>query len=311
MTEVIATKDLVKRYGRVLALRSLNLKINSGDCLGLLGPNGAGKSTLVKILCGLARPTRGRAYVNGAEPYRDRKAALWKVGCIVEEPTYYSNFDPVTLLRYHGKIRGMDGRALEKRIREVLELLGLSGRARDKVHKFSRGMRQRLSIAQALLHNPDILIMDEPGLGLDPQGTHDVRQLIADLSNDGKTIFLASHRLYEVQEMCEEVVIIDHGQLLARDKVKNLEKILGTPALEVELLAKPEPAQVRMIGELKPVKSVTADGRNLRIKLEETQAARADVLEFLVKKLGLRVISYRTPETSLEDIYLRLVGGRS
>ena len=308
MAEVIVAGGLTRRFGKLVALQDLNLKVRSGDCVGLLGPNGAGKSTFIKILCGIMRPTKGRVYVNGLDPFTDRKKALADVGCIVEEPTFYPYFNSVTLLRYFGRTRGMEGRGLEKRIDEVLEITDLKKWSKTKVGKFSRGMRQRLSFAQAILHDPSTLILDEPGLGLDPRAIYEMRQFIKSLASDGKTIFLASHMLYEVQEICRKVALINEGKLLVHEDVSVLEKMFISHILEVEVLQAPNATQLRKIKELEGIESLTTDGTSLKLKFNGDRSARAELLRTLVDEVKLKVASFSAPSATLEEIYLQIVG---
>jgi ABC-2 type transport system ATP-binding protein len=191
--------------------------------VGLLGPNGAGKSTTLKILCGLLRASSGTAYIDGVDVARNPEQALSRIGAIVETPEFYSFLTPEETLLYLGRLRGMSGDKLKQRIKEVIKLVRLEEWEKVKIEKFSRGMKQRLGLAQTLLHDPPVLILDEPGLGLDPRGVVEFRGIIEKAGKE-KTIFFASHQLVEVSQVCNQVAIIDHGRLLAYDSIKALEK---------------------------------------------------------------------------------------
>jgi ABC-2 type transport system ATP-binding protein len=223
MAESIVIENLTKYYGKFLALDGLSLKVGENANLGLLGPNGAGKSTTLKILCGLIRASSGRAYIQGTDVSEKPEQALSNIGAIIETPEFYSYLTPEEILGYLGKIRGMKGGHLKQRIREVIGMVRLEQWTREKVEKFSRGMKQRLGLAQALLHDPPVLILDEPGLGLDPRGVVEFRAIIEEVGKN-KTVFFASHQLTEVSQVCGEVAIIDHGKLLAYDSIPELEK---------------------------------------------------------------------------------------
>jgi ABC-2 type transport system ATP-binding protein len=223
MTESIVIEGLTKYYGKFLALNGLSLKVEENSNIGLLGPNGAGKSTTLKILCGLIRASSGSAYIQGINIAEKPEQALAKIGAIIETPEFYSYLTPEEILGYLGKIRGMKGSHLKQRIKEVIELVRLEQWTRQRIEKFSRGMKQRLGLAQALLHDPPVLILDEPGLGLDPRGVVEFRAIIEDVGKN-KTVFFASHQLTEVSQVCNEVAIIDHGKLLAYDNIAELEK---------------------------------------------------------------------------------------
>jgi ABC-2 type transport system ATP-binding protein len=223
MSEPIVIENLTKYYNKFLALDNLSLRIPGNENVGLLGPNGAGKSTTLKILCGLLRASSGAAYIDGANIAEKPEKALAKIGAIIETPEFYSFLTPEETLGYLGRLRGMGGDKLKARIKEVIKLVRLEEWARVKIEKFSRGMKQRLALAQSLLHDPPVLILDEPALGLDPRGVVEFRGIIEKAGKE-KTIFFASHQLTEVTEICDHVAIIDHGKLLAYDSIAALKK---------------------------------------------------------------------------------------
>ncbi len=223
MGEAIVIENLSKYYGKFLALDNLCLRIEENENVGLLGPNGAGKSTTLKILCGLIRPSSGAVYIDGINVAEKPEQALSRIGAIVETPEFYPFFTPQETLSYLGRLRGMRGDGLKRRIEEVIHLVRLEEWVTVKIEKFSRGMKQRLAVAQALLHDPPILILDEPGLGLDPRGVVEFREIIAGVGKE-KTVLFASHQLVEVAQICNKVAIIDHGKLLAYDSISELEK---------------------------------------------------------------------------------------
>jgi len=223
MTESIVIEGLTKYYGKFLALDGLSLNVEENSNIGLLGPNGAGKSTTLKILCGLIRASSGSASILGINVAEKPEQALSRIGAIIETPEFYSYLTPEEILGYLGKIRGMKGSYLKQRIKEVIEQVRLEQWTRQRIEKFSRGMKQRLGLAQALLHDPPVLILDEPGLGLDPRGVVEFRAIIEDVGKN-KTVFFASHQLTEVSQVCSEVAIVDHGKLLAYDNITELEK---------------------------------------------------------------------------------------
>lgn len=223
MKEPIIIENLSKYYDGFLAVDNLSLKIVENENVGLLGPNGAGKSTTLKILCGLLKASSGTAYIGDINVAQKPEQALSRIGAIVETPEFYSFLTPVETLSYLGRLRGMQGESLRNRINEVIELVRLEEWAKVKIEKFSRGMKQRLALAQSLLHDPPVLILDEPALGLDPRGVVEFRQIIEEAGTK-KTVFFASHQLTEVTQICNQVAIIDRGKLLAYDSVDGLEK---------------------------------------------------------------------------------------
>ncbi len=223
MRESIVIEGLSKYYDGFLALDNLSLKVRKNEDVALLGPNGAGKTTALKLLCGLLRPSSGTAYINGVNVMEERERAISKVGAILETPEFYPFLTPKETLSYLGRLRGMNGRGLKSRIEEVIKLVRLEGWANVRIGKFSRGMKQRLALAQALLHDPPILILDEPALGLDPRGMIEVREILKAARKE-KTVFFASHLLTEVVQVCDKVAIIDHGRLRVYDDIARLKK---------------------------------------------------------------------------------------
>lgn len=223
MGDSIIIENLTKYYGDFQALDNLTLRVEEKANVGLLGPNGAGKSTTLKILCALIRPTSGRVYLDGIDVLAQPEKALACIGAIIETPEFYSYMTPEDNLGYFGRLRGMNGATLTRRIKEVIELVKLEKWSKVKIEKFSRGMKQRLALAQSLLHDPPILILDEPGLGLDPRGVVEFREIIAGAGKE-KTVFFASHQLSEVALICDKVAIIGEGKLLAYDSIAELEK---------------------------------------------------------------------------------------
>lgn len=305
--EAIATEGLTKNYGKILALNDLNLKIDAGHCVGFLGPNGAGKSTTIKILCNLIWPTRGQAFINGHNAHTESIEALKDVGALVETPEFYLYLTPVEILSYFGKLRGIGDRDLKQRIQQVLEIVRLSEWAKTKIGKFSRGMKQRLGIAQAILHDPPILILDEPALGLDPRGTYEMREIIQDMVKEGKTVFLASHMLHEVRETCDRVALLDKGKLLAYDSIDNLETIFKARKIQVDLLQPLDPSQIEKIMTMKNVRKVTGEEKSLTISFDGGEPDQAQLLASLVKTLGIPVVSFRPSLEALEEVYLQLI----
>jgi ABC-2 type transport system ATP-binding protein len=222
MSDSIVIENLTRYYGKFLALDNLSLKVPQKENIGLLGPNGAGKSTTLKILCGLIQPSSGKAFIEGIDVVAHPEKALQNIGSIIETPEFYSYLTPEDTLEYFGQLRGMKGEALKKRIKEVIELVHLEKWAREKIGKFSRGMKQRLGLAQTLLHDPCVLILDEPSLGLDPKGVVEFREIIKNAGKE-KTVFFASHQLVEVAQICSKVAIISGGKLTAYENIVDLE----------------------------------------------------------------------------------------
>jgi ABC-2 type transport system ATP-binding protein len=214
---VIEVHGLTKRFGPVLAVDRLSFSVHRGTIVGFLGPNGAGKTTTLRMLLGLVRPDEGTATINGRR-YQDLPEPLHQVGAVLEA----SSFHPGRTARNHLRVQAMAGEADPSRIEDVLELVGLSRAAGRRVGKFSLGMRQRLGLATALLTDPDVLILDEPANGLDPEGVRWLRDLLRGLADEGTTVLVSSHVLAEVAQTVDSVVILDHGRLVAQSTLAEL-----------------------------------------------------------------------------------------
>jgi ABC-2 type transport system ATP-binding protein len=228
---VLRTHDLSKRYGQRLVVDTLNLEIRRGDILGFLGPNGAGKTTTIRMLLGLITPTMGSIEILGRNLATQRAHLLPRVGALIETPALYLYMSGRDNLRAVGAILGG---VSSKRIDEVLDMVGLRYRQRDRVRTYSLGMKQRLGVAMALLQDPEILILDEPANGLDPAGIVEMRDLMHRLSADGKTVLISSHLLSEVQQICTRVAIINLGKLVTETSVETLTRGQGEFSVQLE-----------------------------------------------------------------------------
>ncbi len=227
---VIEVRGLTKRFGQVLAVDELSFGVEGGTVTGFLGSNGAGKTTTLRMLLGLVRPDAGTATING-RPYRDLDEPLHQVGAVLEASSFY----PGRTARNHLRIQAMAGRAAPSRIDDVLEVAGLAGAADRRIGGFSLGMRQRLALASALLTDPEVLILDEPANGLDPEGVHWLRDLVRGLAAEGTAVLVSSHILAEVAQTVDSVVILDRGHLVAQSSLADL-TAGGTAGLEEAFL---------------------------------------------------------------------------
>jgi ABC-2 type transport system ATP-binding protein len=308
VADAIRIENLVKVYShRVTALKGISLAIEKGDVVGYLGPNGAGKTTTIKILTNLIRPTSGRAYVNGIDVSRRPKDALRYVGAMIEVPGVYDYLTPHEMLVYFGRVYRMDRKLLDKRIDEALELVDLSENARDRIGSFSTGMNRRLVIAKALLHRPEVLILDEPVLGLDPKGMKEIRELIRRFHHEGMTVFLSSHLLGEVAETCNSVILLDKGKIVASDSIANIRDGSRRKTIDVRLLNPPSPEDLERMRQIEMVEGVEAADGAVQIRFDGKPATSANILPRLVA-LGLPIVSYNVEETGLEDFYVSILG---
>src|SRR6267378_3663286 len=304
VADPIAVKGLGKDYGKFTALGALDLTIPAGICFGYLGPNGAGKSTTIKILTNLLRPSRGHATLFGIDVQRQPRQALRKVGTVIETPEFYGYLSPLEVLAYAGRLRGMSRTDLAARSETVLKTVKLAGWADKRVETFSKGMKQRLAIAQALLHAPDLLILDEPTSGLDPRGMAEVRDIIKSLKSQGRTIFMSSHLLGEVQEVCDDVALLNHGELLIHGSVRDLSRGADTSTFQTTFLRSPTPQELEALASVPGIVEVKAEGDStVDLRISGGEEGQARVLEAMIAR-GLKVITYRPLGSSLEQLYL-------
>jgi ABC-2 type transport system ATP-binding protein len=308
MTEAILTQNLTKVFNGFTAVNELNLRIEHGVCVGFLGPNGAGKTTTIKILTNMLRATKGNAYIEGMDVESNPKEALGKVGSVVETPEFYPYLTPIETLTYLGRIRGMSPEILSSRIDNVLGDVKLNEWKDQRIGKFSKGMKQRLAIAQALLHEPPILILDEPTAGLDPRGMVEVREIIKILKIEGKTIFMSSHLLFEVQEVCDKVAMINRGQLITYDNIDKLSSLAETVKIEVQTLSHVTPEQVKAVQNFGTVKNVVVYNPQLFVvEFKGGEPEKANLLTNLQYVKGIRVTSFRSVGTALENFYMSMI----
>ncbi|MFH1212684.1 MAG: ABC transporter ATP-binding protein [Candidatus Neomarinimicrobiota bacterium] len=296
---VLRTVNLSKRFGNRWAVADLNLAVESGQIFGFLGPNGAGKSTTIRMLLALIKPSRGTYEFFGQDARQLGIGVYRKIGALVEKPDFYLYLSAERNLKMLGEL---SGGVSSQRIDEVLEIVKLQDRASDKVKNYSHGMRQRLGIAQAILCDPELIILDEPTTGLDPVGIKEIRDLIVSLAHDfGKTIFLSSHLLHEVEQVCSHMAIIDNGKLVVQGAVHDLLKATDYFVTEI---AVDDPERARTVLADEPrIRQITLTENTL--KVQAAVEARPDLVERLVQN-GLKV-SAVIPRTSLEDYYLSLV----
>lgn len=304
-----------RKVKQVVALDGIDLCVAPGELFGLVGPNGAGKTTAVKILTTLLTPTAGQARVLGFDVGREVEQIRPRIGFVFGgERGLYWRLSGTDNLVYFANLYHIAPAAQKKRIATLLDLVGLSGRGDEKVQGYSRGMKQRLHIARALLHDPEVLFLDEPTLGLDPVGARELRQLIRDLQAQNKTIFLTTHYMFEADELCQRVGIIDRGKLAALDTPRSLKRyVQDLSVVEMQVLGLP-PEALDRLRSLEEVNLVSVEDRDqkqvLRVHSSKGAAAVAPVVNAL-QALGLRADNITVREPTLEDAYVRLIGGKA
>ena len=296
MSAVITTRGLVKQFGRLHAVDGIDLDVRTGDVYGFLGANGSGKTTTVRMLLGLVLPTRGEIELLGARMPRGGRRVLPRVGALIEGPAHYGHLsgrENLALLDAAGP--GGSRRTRRARIGEVLDQVGLAGVGRRPVKAYSLGMRQRLGLAGALLRRPELLVLDEPTNGLDPQGITEVRSLLLDLHRGGTTVFLSSHLLAEVEQLCSRVGVLDRGRLVLQDRLASLTAPTGSTVVHTS-----DPDRVR----------ATLDGRVTSIDGDRVIVRGDDPAEVNARLVaaGVRVHGLSLERPSLEEVVLAAAG---
>jgi len=309
MGAAIETLGLTKRYGSLTAVDKLDLRVEENTIHGFLGPNGAGKTTTIKILAGLLKPDGGKVTVLGQELGWDKPDIRLRIGYMPELPKLPKHLKGTELLDIYGRMCGMTKEERRKQIPELLDMVGLRERGNDLIGTYSKGMQQRIGMAQALLNEPKLVILDEPSLGLDPVGMVDVREMMKGISKEGVTVFLSSHLLHEVQEVCTHVTIINKGVALASGTLKEISAKVSGPVIieaEVDNISK---TVVEKVKELPFVIGVSEDGKKLMVELKTRDDVRSQVSQAITAGGGI-VISMNLKGESLEDAFMDLIDKR-
>jgi len=297
---VIETRDLRKQYGSVEALKGVSLQVEPGQIYGLLGHNGAGKSTMIKILLGIVKKTDGDAYLLGAEAGTTNIRK--RVGYLPEDHQFPGYHTAVSLLHFYGELYGMNRPDRVKRMDEALDIVGLKKRAKSKIKTFSKGMKQRLGIAQSFFHDPEVIFLDEPTDGVDPAGRREIRELLQTLKGEGRTIFVNTHLLAEVELMADRVAFIHQGELVRQGTVAEMTRRANRFEIGLEKGIQFPTAEVRAAG----FKVEVVDDK-VEVELADGQSIDP-VLEMLwAKKLKLRHLLEQ--KQTLEDVFMKLVEG--
>lgn len=302
----IETENLTKNYNSLTAVNKLTLKVKRNTIHGFLGPNGAGKTTTIKILVGLLKQSSGSAKVLGREVDIDDADSRLRIGYMPELPKFPKHLKGFELLDIYGRMYGVTTQERAEQIPKLIDLVGLKGREQDLVGKYSKGMQQRIGIAQALLGNPELVILDEPSIGLDPVGMVEVRELVKTISKEGMTVFLSSHLLFEVEQICDYVTIINRGHALVSDTLDNVSSIISGPTtLKIEV-AKIDDKIVQAVKTLPVTGDVKVLGNLLNINLKTNEDVRAEVSQKITSVGGI-IIGMQSTGHSLEEVFIQLI----
>jgi ABC-2 type transport system ATP-binding protein len=308
---MIKVEGLTKRYDRTVAVSDISFEVEKGQIVGFLGPNGAGKTTTMRILTGFMPPTSGSAHVAGYDVQRNPLEVKRRIGYLPETPPLYPEMEVLEYLTFVAQLKGLRGADVATRVKEAAEKCSVADVGAKLISKLSKGYRQRVGLAQAILHNPDVLILDEPTAGLDPKQIHETRDLIRSLAG-AHTIILSTHILPEVEQTCDHVVIISKGHVVAKDSVQNLtSRLRGQEAIAVEVAGASEAAILERLEKVAGVARVVAKetrvagGQLFEVESQPGENVRAALARAVVES-GWQLTELRAVALSLEDVFLEL-----
>jgi len=306
---IIEAQGLVKRYGDVEAVRGLSFAIRRGEIFGFLGPNGAGKTTTISMLSCLLEPTGGTATIAGYDVVKADQQVKRRIGLVPQELALYPTLSARDNLDFYGRIYGLRGRALRQRVDEVLEMVGLAGRASGAVETFSGGMKRRLNIAAGLLHRPEVLFLDEPTVGVDPQSRNAIFEHVERLNAAGMTILYTTHYMEEAERLCHRVAIIDQGRIIALDTPRKLITDLGGGIIHLGVANGMAEELLEQIQALPEVGAVTRLDGKVKVKTTQAQEALVSLLA-LFNSTDTDITALEVLEPNLETVFLHLTGKR-
>lgn len=306
----IELNNLTKKFGDFTAVDDLSLEVKEGEIFGFLGPNGAGKSTTIRMLCTLAQPTSGSATVAGYDLIKDSDKVRQKIGLVAEKMIMYDRLTAAENLRFFGKLYSIPKQKLEEQINDLLELVDMQEWRDTQISKFSTGMKQRINVIRALLPEPEILFMDEPTLGLDPQTTFSIRDITREINQEGMTVILTTHAMTEAEALSDRVAIIDHGKVAALDTPQNLKNIIVDGETTV-FGTKISNLTSNLVGKIKSLDVVTGvaqqDDYNLKISGRGEDALN-EIIDAIRSEGGNITSITNSNESTLEDVFLAVTG---
>lgn len=303
----IVVTDLRKHFGAIRAVDGISFEIRSGQIFSLLGPNGAGKTTTISILSGLLQPDGGDALVAGHSIRHESQAARSAIGVVPQEIALYGDLSARENLTFWGQMHGLRGAALRQRVDEVLELIGLTERQKERVDRYSGGMKRRVNIGVALLHRPQILYLDEPTVGIDPQSRRSILDGIKAMNQQGVTILYTTHYMEEAQELSDTIAIMDHGKIIAQGSHEELVRIVGESASIAVTLSASAPALLQRWQELVGEGHVRAENGQVTLLAQNASLLLPQLFE-MASQAGVRITSLAVQEPNLEMVFLHLTG---
>lgn len=305
--ELIKVDGLVKKYNEKTAVAGITLSIEKGELFGLLGPNGAGKSTTISMLAGLVKPTSGSIHINGADISKHPIEGKKRIGLVPQEIALYPTLSAVDNLRFWGRMYGVTGKRLKERVTEVLRIVNLEDRKNQIIKSYSGGMQRRINIAAALIHEPEILIMDEPTVGIDPQSRNYILETVKELNAAGMTVIYTSHYMEEVEFLCTKIAIVDDGKIIAMDDKENLKKtMLDGEVIDIRL-SEISPELVESLYGLKAVRHIQQNDYDLSLSVSDADQVLTDILT-VISGHQARIVQMKVEEPNLESVFLKLTG---
>ena len=303
---MLKVSNLTKTFGRVVAVDHIDFKVSIGEIFGFLGPNGAGKTTTINMICGLLKPDSGDIELDGQLLTADRPSLRQKLGVVPQEIALYEELNAIENLNFWGQLYDMHGKILRSKISELLELSGLADRARDRVKTYSGGMKRRLNMIAGLLHNPALLLLDEPTVGIDPQARHNILDSVKEIAAQGTTILYTTHYLDEAEDLCDRLAIIDHGRILAMGTQEEMKQIVGENSI------------IRISGDIIKEEIEALVKRFPYINLESLQerevllsipsaAGAGESIEAVINS-GIKIDHLQIREPSLDSVFIKLTG---
>ncbi|MCC5890154.1 MAG: ABC transporter ATP-binding protein [Alkalibacterium sp.] len=305
---MLEAKELTKKYKAVTAVNQVSLVLNKGESVGLLGPNGAGKSTTISMLSTLLPPSSGQVFFEGNDALKQPQKLRKVLGVVPQEIALYEELSAYENLKFFGKVYGLKGERLATRIDEVLELIGLTERKKEALKTYSGGMKRRINIGVTLLHEPEVLIMDEPTVGIDPQSRNYILEMIRNLNkNQNITVLYTSHYMEEVEKLCDRIYIMDHGDIIADGTNEELKGILSEEETIQIGVSQLSPAFEEALSRHQAISKVTEGGSGYKVIAPKGTDLLGDIFE-LAKSTGTHIVNLAVLTPTLEDVFLHLTG---
>jgi len=303
---MITVENLSKKFGDLQAVDRISFTVSQGELFGFLGPNGAGKTTTISMVSGLLRPDEGTVRIENYNLWESPRAAKRLLGLVPQDLALYQEFSARENLRFWGGLYGIPRSQLKKNTEELLERVGLADRAREPVSRYSGGMKRRLNLAIGLVHNPKVLLLDEPTVGIDPQARNNILEIIRDIAGQGTTIIFATHHLEEAEKLCDRIAIIDHGRILQTGSLSELAKVVGDRDV-VTLRGGFTAEQVRQCLETEPVSFLAVADHSASLNLVQPDYGIAPLVNQLTEA-GIELADISIQKPTLENVFLKLTG---